>query len=206
MKRFLSLEMVSGYVLGAVVMFLFFMWMRSIENKKVITLPPVNEISEMLQLGYGMTEDEADVYSLMFSKCAKKYNMDWRIYPAIITMESNWNVDAQSDSGAIGIMQVLPSTFKIYCIKLNVPYRENKTIYNNILNLKIGLEYLSIMINKYGIERGVKSYIGGPKHSNTNKTCKEYFVKFKSEYAKVLALSKDYEAYEVMTLNRILKQ
>jgi len=173
-------------------------------NKKQVT-PPSNKISEMLQLGYGnLTTDEADFYAMMFSKYSKKYNIDWRIYPAIIVVESNWDPSAISDSGAKGTMQVMDSTFKIECFRYKITYIEKKTIQNDVILLGRGLEYLSRMVKDKGTERGVKSYIGGPGYRETNKECIAYYVKFQAEYAKVIALSKEYQRMEDLIVARSL--
>lgn len=193
-------------ILFLIVVFSFIFFIISLTEKITGTtsIPEKNEIAEIIQFGYNLTEDESNVYALMFSKYAKKYNIDWKIYPAIITIESNWDPSAVSNVGARNLMQTLESTFKDECLKAKIPYRENRTIHNDIINLRIGLEYLSRMIKTKGMEKGVKSYIGGSAHRDSNQTCIDYYIKFKSEYAKIISLSKEYKAYEAMTLNRAL--
>lgn len=172
-------------------------------NKQVV--PSKNEISQVLDLGYSnLTEDETEFYGMMFAKYAKKYNIDWRIYPAILTIESNWDPSAISDSGAKGVPQMMDSTFKLECKRYHIRYVEKKTIQNDVIVLGRGLEYLSRMVKEKGMERGVKSYIGGPKHSNSNKECQKYWIKFKAEYAKVIALCKEHKEYEAMAIDKAM--
>lgn len=167
--------------------------------------PSKNDISNILQLGYeNLTEDEADFYAMMFSKYAKKYEIDWRIYPAIITIESNWDPSAVSHMGAKGTMQMLDSTLKMECQRVDIVYKEKRTSQNDVILLGRGLEYLSRMVKSKGMERGVKGYIGGPRYSETNVDCKEYWIKFNAEYSKVLTLSKDYKRMEAFILNKAL--
>lgn len=46
------------------------------------------------------------------SKAAKDYELDESLIYAVIRTESGFNADAQSDAGACGIMQVMPSSFE----------------------------------------------------------------------------------------------
>jgi hypothetical protein len=195
-------QVILGFVLSILLLFGIYTFATnsniSISNISI----EKNEISEILNLGYNnLTNDEAEFYGMMFAKYAKKYNIDWRIYPAIITIESNWDPSAVSDSGAKGVPQMMDSTFKLECKRYRISYIEKKTIQNDVILLGRGLEYLSRMVKAKGMERGVKSYIGGPYHSPNNKECQKYWIKFKAEYAKVVALSKEHKEYEAMTIN-----
>lgn len=163
------------------------------------------QISEMLQLCYyNLTEDEADFYAMMFNKYSGKYGIDWKIYPAIIAVESNFDPAAISSKKAKGIMQMMDSTFKEMCAKNEIFYMENRTIYNDVLNVKMGLQYLSFAVKTKGLERGVKSYIGGPGYSNTNQDVKEYWVRFSAEYAKIISIENDYQSDINAMVNKAL--
>ena len=50
-------------------------------------------------------------YSKYVQKAAKDYELDESLIYAVIRTESGFNADAQSDAGACGIMQVMPSSF-----------------------------------------------------------------------------------------------
>ena len=179
-------------------------YVTTMDEKKVI---PKNDIAQILNLGYyNLTDDETEVYALMFHKYAKKYDIDWKIYPAIVTIESAWKTHAVSSCGAIGTMQVMPETFKIECERHNIEYIEGKTIYNDIILMRVGLEYLSRKIVKFGLERGVKSYVGGPAHSDTCHDCIEYLAKFHAEYDKVKRLATEYKRIESYIINKALSQ
>lgn len=56
-----------------------------------------------------------DKYDELFRKYSKQYfgvGFDWRVFKAQALTESNLNPDARSAVGALGIMQLMPSTFK----------------------------------------------------------------------------------------------
>lgn len=192
------------------IILLFIVWafwisIQTLTKNGTVSVPSKNNISGILQLGYeNLTEDEADFYAMMFSKYAKKYEIDWCIYPAVITIESSWDPSSISDSGAKGTMQVMDSTFKSECLKAKISYQDKKTWQNDVILLGRGLDYLSRMVKTKGMERGVKGYIGGPKYSETNLQCKEYWIKFKAEYAKIISLSQDYQRMENYIINKAL--
>jgi soluble lytic murein transglycosylase-like protein len=59
--------------------------------------------------------DWTDKFDVHFSKYAKHYfgpNLDWRWFKAQAIAESGLKPDAKSKSGAHGIMQILPSTYR----------------------------------------------------------------------------------------------
>jgi hypothetical protein len=49
-------------------------------------------------------------YDKIIQKMARRYGFDWRMIAAQIFTESNFREDAASGAGAVGLMQVLPST------------------------------------------------------------------------------------------------
>lgn len=59
--------------------------------------------------------DWTDSYDAMFRKNAKHYfgpGYDWRWFKAQAIAESGLDPDAKSKSGAVGIMQILPDTYR----------------------------------------------------------------------------------------------
>jgi len=53
-------------------------------------------------------------YDEIFKKCSNNFGYDWRLLAAIAYVESQFNNNAKSWVGAIGIMQLLPETGKHY--------------------------------------------------------------------------------------------
>ena len=66
-----------------------------------------------------------------------EYGIDYEMVKAVIQTESSWNHKAVSESGAIGLMQILPST----------AWDEFKTpkddLYDPYVNVTVGIKYLS---------------------------------------------------------------
>ncbi len=53
---------------------------------------------------------QISAYDHIIKKMARRYGFDWRLIAAQIFTESNFRHEASSHAGAIGLMQVLPST------------------------------------------------------------------------------------------------
>ncbi len=78
----------------------------------------------------------------LFQKVAKKYNLDWLILLAQGYQESRLDQSAVSPGGAIGIMQILPSTAADH----NVDIPDIGTLENN---LAAGSKYMRFIMNRY---------------------------------------------------------
>ncbi len=78
----------------------------------------------------------------LFQKYAKQYGFDWRLIAALAYQESGMNNKKRNKSGAVGIMQVLPSTGKDKNIRIsNVHLLEN--------NIHAGVKYLRFIRSRY---------------------------------------------------------
>lgn len=128
---------------------------------------------------------ETHYYSVVFYDFSKKYGVPWEIYASMIRIESNFNPTIRSSKGAKGLTQVLESTAKAECKKLDIEYIEGQTLWNDLLNLVIGLTYLSEGISELGIEDGVRRYIGGPGFDKGNKIVGQYRTTVSQEYTRL---------------------
>jgi membrane-bound lytic murein transglycosylase MltF len=79
-------------------------------------------------------------YAPLFKKYGEKYGIDWMLIAALSFQESRFNPNARSRYGAVGLMQVLPSTGKDMGIS-NVESPEN--------NIHAGVKYLDFVRNRY---------------------------------------------------------
>jgi len=120
--------------------------MKSIEKKDI----------EMVETGEGKPAGErAEGYDSLIDGAAEEYNIPAALIKAVIRQESNFDQDAVSPKGAMGLMQLMPSTADI--LGVENPFDAEDNIYG-------GTSYLVNMITRYGgdINRALAAYNAGP--------------------------------------------
>ncbi len=101
-----------------------------------------------------------------------KYDLDERLVFAVINVESGWRENAVSPSGAMGVMQVMPSTASEICTKLG---KQDFDLFDFEDNVEIGCFYLRYLIDLFGDEKlalcaynaglsNVKEWMQSPKY------------------------------------------
>ena len=84
---------------------------------------------------------------------AQEHGLDPALVAAVIYQESKFRSDAKSKSGAIGLMQVRPSTAKGIAIRTGGHAFVTKDLYNPEINIRYGAWYLDNLFAKYHDER-----------------------------------------------------
>ena len=84
---------------------------------------------------------------------ARNYDLDPALLAAVIYQESKFHADAKSDSGAIGLMQLLPSTAHGIALHTGGGNFHTEDLYNPEINVRYGAWYLRHLLDKYGDER-----------------------------------------------------
>ena len=101
-------------------------------------------------------------YSDIVSQYAEEYRVPEIIVYSVIKCESSFDSAAVSSSGAIGLMQIKPSTFEYLCEKKGTSY-ESGMLYDPKTNIEYGVYYLSMLRQRFGIWENVfAAYNGGP--------------------------------------------
>lgn len=106
---------------------------------KICFLPPYEDMEPFFEEG----KADSKIYnSLDFTiqKVCEKYNMDPALIKAIIKAESDYNPKAVSKKGAVGLMQVMPSTAKELGFK---------DIYDPKSNIEAGVKYLRYLMDHF---------------------------------------------------------
>ena len=83
-------------------------------------------------------------------KSAKHYNISSSMILAVIHAESSFQFKARSHKGAVGLMQLLPSTAKYIAKREKISgYHSRKDLHNPTLNLELGIAYLAYLKAKF---------------------------------------------------------
>jgi len=144
----------------------------------------ISYMEKTLIIHYNLSWYEAHYYSIIFDDFSQKYDVPWQIYPAVIRIESNFDPTIKSPKNAKGITQVIEPTAKEVAKKLGIEYK-SITLWNDLLNMVIGLTYLSEGIKEVGLEDGIRRYIGGPGFDKGRKDIGEYRTTVRWEYERL---------------------
>jgi len=115
------------------------------------------------------TPDRSELtYAQMFQEVALRYDLDWRMLAAQAYVESRFDTLALGSDGDLGLMQVLPRTWKEWApaVDVNDPF----DAYSNVLVAGIYLDYLRSNLSRNGYPEArwmLIAYNWGPEKLNT---------------------------------------
>jgi soluble lytic murein transglycosylase len=84
---------------------------------------------------------------------AENYHLDPALLAAVIYRESKFDARARSDSGAVGLMQLLPTTAKGIALHTGGTQFRVEDLYDPEINVRYGAFYLQRLLAKYGNTR-----------------------------------------------------
>lgn len=88
------------------------------------------------------------------------YNVKPEVIASVINAESSFNSEAVSSKGAVGLMQVMPSTAEYLAQQLNLSTYD---LFEPEINIMLGSYYLSYLIDQFGdLKIAVCAYNAGP--------------------------------------------
>ena len=125
---------------------------RSPTGERVVTDRPINlkgyELEQNslnaqsagMSLRYQNNEKNRQLIDKHISNAAYLYDMDSALIKAVIRQESAFKIDAKSRKGAMGLMQLMPSTARQYKVR---------DILDPKQNIYAGTQHLRYLINRY---------------------------------------------------------
>jgi soluble lytic murein transglycosylase-like protein len=94
---------------------------------------------------------------------ARLYDLDPGLIVAVIEVESAGYHLAVSHVGALGLMQLLPATGKELAMRLGIEWHGDDTLFDPIINVRLGTAYLSQLHKRYGnVHTALAAYNWGP--------------------------------------------
>jgi soluble lytic murein transglycosylase len=94
------------------------------------------------------------------------FKLEKELLHAFMHQESMFNTKAKSKDGALGLMQVLPSTAKFITKSKDVKRNNSNILKNPEINLEVGQEYLTYLLDLEVVSRNIiflaAAYNGGP--------------------------------------------
>lgn len=117
-------------------------------------------INSTKNLGRVLHPTDYDEYVYKYSE---KYEVDSDLVFAVIKTESNFNPDAESQVGALGLMQIMPETFEwLQTYKNDKVTMDYTYLYDPEVNIEYGCIFLQFLLEKYSCEEtAVAAYNAG---------------------------------------------
>mgnify|MGYP000562785611 FL=1 len=102
--------------------------------------------------------DFPNTYDNIIKEAAEKYSVPEYLIKAVIKQESNYMPNAISSKGAIGLMQIMPSTGALLGVD------DKELLKDPYINIMTGTKYLSQMLNRYNgrLDLSLSAYNAGP--------------------------------------------
>lgn len=95
---------------------------------------------------------QATPYGEIIAAVSQAHGVDPLLVRALIQVESNYEARARSRKGAMGLMQLMPSTARVY--KVRNPFDPKA-------NIEAGIKHLKSLIDRYGTELALAAYNAG---------------------------------------------
>ena len=96
-------------------------------------------------------------------EASQRYDVEPELIIAVIETESSFRKNAVSNKGALGLMQILPSTGFALAQELNVDFQVDKLLHDPLMNILMGTYYLKKLLQQFGdLNLALTAYNMGP--------------------------------------------
>jgi soluble lytic murein transglycosylase-like protein len=160
-----------------------FVYDLAIPKPAHIKLP---EVTSKIRFFLPKVSGNVDTHALI-RKAAAKHKVPAAFVKSIVAAESNFNCNALSDKGAVGLMQLMPATAMEYGADPTIPEQ----------NIDAGTRYLGVLLKRYAkykncTKRAIAAYNAGPGAVDRYKGVPPY-KETRGYVTRVLAFMRQYE-------------
>lgn len=112
----------------------------------------------------GFTDEEEWALAEAIHRAAELEGVDPYLVLAVITVESSLKKGQRSSVGALGLMQVRPSTGRAFAERAGVRWRGRRTLLTPEENIRIGTAYLAHLLRRFkgNTTLALTAYCHGP--------------------------------------------
>ncbi|HHR85164.1 MAG TPA: lytic transglycosylase domain-containing protein [Candidatus Acetothermia bacterium] len=102
-------------------------------------------------------------YREAINRWTGEYSTDQFLVAAVIRAESHFRTHATSSAGAIGLMQIMPTTGEWIAGKIGMDGFTVDDLYDSETNIRLGVWYMRYLIDRFGdIDTALAAYNAGP--------------------------------------------
>ena len=113
--------------------------------------------------GQRLSAGEIERVTASILEAHDRYGISADVLLAVIDTESGFDTRAVSHAGALGLMQLMPSTGQEMAGDLDIEWTGNDMLYDPAINIKLGSEYLHRMFQRFGhADNALAAYNAGP--------------------------------------------
>lgn len=141
--------------------------------------------------GWGLTT-RLEVTETIF-QLSRQYKIDPMLILAVMKVESHFDLNARSNRGALGLMQVRPIVIREVAKDLGIdPKSSQQLLINHRMNLRVSIHYISDLLEKFGgdIRKALMAYNRGP--TSVARNYKNRPVPANGYQEKVMRIFEDY--------------
>ena len=122
------------------------------EPQALLVEPQVAAIDTHPEVGTTAREVGATAYDSIISRASAAHGVDARLVHAVIKVESAYQERARSAKGAMGLMQLMPATARLYAVA---------DPYDPVTNIDAGVKYLRSLLDRFPLKLALAAYNAG---------------------------------------------
>ena len=103
-------------------------------------------------------------FATLIWQAAERHGVDPMLINSVIRAESNFNPQAVSGAGAMGLMQLMPRTAQQVSGELGIKYTQSRLTSDPVYNARLGVAYLAELLDEFDGNAALSSagYNAGP--------------------------------------------